>query len=290
MKITQTCIQFPYQSTTTDIHWTVLCLDLESIVLTHMTNQHYHMIKSFQLCGNMMVKNCFSSNNFYEVNYTTHQPKKHGLKCSTTRSLPREFAYPLAKDELWHNKYDFIMIPNQSSTNDFDTIESVHVQTPRDEQLSQSMTDLTLDTQRTDDAVDRFSSLPSVSARTNPNDGIHLFVDSNLNSDDLSTLPTDRSQFSHLPNPILRLRTVIGLTNGKNLLWTHDGNSIVYSANAVVVQMNVDMQRQEFFIGHTDKVSAIALNGNSSLLATIQAGPDGKKQSIEENDRSQIFL
>ena len=54
--------------------------------------------------------------------------------------------------------------------------------------------------------------------------------------------------------------------------------------------MNVDMQRQEFFIGHTDKVSAIALNGNSSLLATIQAGPDGKKQSIEENDRSQIFL
>jgi hypothetical protein len=40
--------------------------------------------------------------------------------------------------------------------------------------------------------------------------------------------------------------------------------------------MHIDTQQQCFFIGHTDKVSAIAFNGNSSLLATTQAGPDGR--------------
>jgi hypothetical protein len=287
-KATQTCIQFPYTSINPDIHWTVLCLDLESILLTYMTNQHYHMIKSFQLCGNMMVKNCFSSQFFYEPSFTNHKAKQSGLKCSNTRLLPRELCYPVGKDESWHNKYDFRMIPNQSSSTDFDTIDNVHSQTPRDlnqtdEQISQSLTDLTLNTQRSDQLIDRFSSLPtmhessltSVSSRTNTNDGIHLFVDPQLIHDDL-TLTTDRSQQSHLPDPILRLRTVIGLTNGTNLLWTQDGNYVLYSSNAIVVQMQIDTQQQWFFIGHTDKVSAIAFNGNSSLLATIQAGPNGK--------------
>ncbi len=271
-KVTQTCIQFPYVSTNPDIHWTVLCLDLESILLTYMTNQHYHMIKSFQLCGNMMVKNCFSSKFFYEPSFSNHKAKQAGLKCSNARSLPRELIYPVGKDESWHDKYDFRMIPNQSSSTDFDTIESVHLQTPResnqtDEPISQSLTDLTLVTQRSD--------LPSVSSRTNANDGIHLFVDPQLIHDEL-TLTTDRSQQSHLPDPILRLRTVIGLTNGTNLLWTQDGNYVLYSSNAIVVQMQIDTQQQWFFIGHSDKVTGIAFNGNSSLLATIQAGPNGK--------------
>ncbi|CAF4437977.1 unnamed protein product, partial [Adineta steineri] len=72
---------------------------------------------------------------------------------------------------------------------------------------------------------------------------------------------------------------VIGLGNSTqnctNLLWTQDGNYILYPSNAIVVQMHVETQQQLFFIGHSDKVSAIAFNGNSSLLATIQAGPDG---------------
>jgi len=253
------------------------------------------MIKSFQLCGNMMVKNCFSSKFFYEPGLNNHKVKQIGLKCTNIRSLPRELSYPINKDESWHNKYDFIMIPNQSSLTDFDQIENIHLQISKelnennnDEQISRSLTDLTLNSQKSDNLVDRFpslptmheSSLPSISSRNHNHDGIHLFVNSQSNYDDHLTLTTDRSQQSHLPDPILRLRTVIGLTNGKNLLWTQDGNYILYSSNAIVIQMNVDTQQQWFFIGHTDKVSAIAFNGNCSLLATIQAGPDGKKFSI----------
>ncbi|CAF4842368.1 unnamed protein product, partial [Rotaria magnacalcarata] len=42
------------------------------------------------------------------------------------------------------------------------------------------------------------------------------------------------------------------------------------------VQMHIETQQQWFFIGHTDKISSIAFNSNSSLLATIQTGLNGK--------------
>jgi hypothetical protein len=158
-KVTQTSIQFPYTTTSTEIHWSILCLDLESILLTHMTNQHYHMIKSFQLCGNMMVKNCFSSQFLYEPGSTNHTAKQIGLKCTGIRSLPRELSYPIIKGESWHDKYDFIMIPNPSSLMDkhpnetFDKVGNVRLQTPRElnqngELTSRSLTDVTHNTNR----------------------------------------------------------------------------------------------------------------------------------------------
>ncbi|CAF3669977.1 unnamed protein product [Rotaria sp. Silwood1] len=320
VKATQTCIQFPYISTNTNIHWTILCFDLESILLTYMTNQHYHMIKSFQLCGNMMVKNCFSSQFFYEPGLSNHKIKQNRSKQSCIRSLPRELSYPVGKDESWHDKYDFIMIPNSSSSlidensdETLNTIGDVRVQTSRelnktDEPISQSLTNSTLNTENTISPRDNqnnwqtnmnstngFPSLPTMHESSLPltsshhnDDGIHLFVNpqtiSSTNSihDDLNfdlALTTDRSQQSHLPDPILRLRTVIGLgnriSNSRNLLWTQDGNYVLYPSNAIVVQMHVETQQQWFFIGHTDKVSAIAFNGNSSLLATTQTGPNG---------------
>ncbi|CAF2694285.1 unnamed protein product [Rotaria sp. Silwood2] len=113
------------------------------------------------------------------------------------------------------------------------------------------------------------SSFPSESS-CNSDDGIHLFVNPNNGL----TLSTDRSQSSHLLDPILRLRTVISLGSFTNLLWTQDGNYILYPSNEIVIQMHIDTQQQLFFIGHTDKGSAIAFNGNSSLLATTQVGPN----------------
>ncbi|CAF3845969.1 unnamed protein product [Rotaria magnacalcarata] len=308
-KVTQTSIQFPYTSPNTTMHWTVLCFDLESILLTYMTNQHYHMIKSFQLCGNMMVKNCFSSKYFYDSGLSNQK-----MKQSSNRALPRELSYPVGKDESWHEKYDFIMIPNSSlsivdeNSNDLSSkIGSVQVHSARDssrtdDTMNQSFTNSIQNTisprdnqnnwQQSITPVDGFPSLPTMpesSTSTNHNnDGIHLFINpqsipsNNSMNDDFNfdlALTTDRSQLSHLPDPILRLRTVIGLGNrissSTSLLWTQDGNYVLYPSNAIVVQMHVETQQQWFFIGHTDKVSAIAFNGNSSLLATTQTGPSG---------------
>lgn len=136
-KVAQTSIQFPYMTTGTDIHWSVLCLDLQTILLTYMTNEHYHMIKSFQLCGNMLVKNCFSSQFLYEPGIDIDTAKRTGLTHAGIRSLPRELSYPIGKGESWHDKYDFIMFPNTSSfigknqNEPFDKVGNVRLPTPR---------------------------------------------------------------------------------------------------------------------------------------------------------------
>lgn len=131
------------------MHWTVICFDLEAILLTYMTNQHYHMIKSFQLCGNMMVKNCFSSKYFYEPGLSNPKLQRNGI-----RAFPRELAYPISKNESWHEKYDFIMVPSSSSSSSLvnesanetsSKIDSVQVQSARessrtDDTLNQSFT------------------------------------------------------------------------------------------------------------------------------------------------------
>ncbi|KAM6407489.1 WD repeat-containing protein 90 [Rhynochetos jubatus] len=78
-----------------------------------------------------------------------------------------------------------------------------------------------------------------------------------------------------LPDPILKLRMVIGFggCSTKWALWTHDNSAVVYPCHAVIVTLQIQTGEQRFFIGHTDKVSALAFNGNSTLLASVQAGP-----------------
>uniref|UniRef100_A0A8B9Q1W1 WD repeat-containing protein 90 n=1 Tax=Apteryx owenii TaxID=8824 RepID=A0A8B9Q1W1_APTOW len=56
-------------------------------------------------------------------------------------------------------------------------------------------------------------------------------------------------------------------------LWTQNNSAVVYPCHAVIVTMQIQTGEQRFFVGHTDKVSALAFNGNSTLLASAQTGP-----------------
>ncbi|KAM8961104.1 WD repeat-containing protein 90 [Pelodytes ibericus] len=79
-----------------------------------------------------------------------------------------------------------------------------------------------------------------------------------------------------LPDPILTLRKIIGFggcTERCQALWTHTGCSVVYPCHAVIVVLKVKTAEQRFFLGHTDKVSALAFNGSCTLLASAQTGP-----------------
>ncbi|XP_054992986.1 WD repeat-containing protein 90 isoform X5 [Sorex araneus] len=78
---------------------------------------------------------------------------------------------------------------------------------------------------------------------------------------------------SFLPDPILRLKGVIGFggPSAKWALWTRDGASVLYPCHAVIVLLHVQTHEQRFFLGHTDEVSALALDGKSRLLASAQA-------------------
>ncbi|XP_069036890.1 WD repeat-containing protein 90 [Lepisosteus oculatus] len=76
------------------------------------------------------------------------------------------------------------------------------------------------------------------------------------------------------PDPILKLNRIIGFggCTTKCALWTKTGEAVVYPCHAVIVSMKIVSGQQRFFIGHTDKVSALAFNGNSTLLASAQTG------------------
>lgn len=79
-------------------------------------------------------------------------------------------------------------------------------------------------------------------------------------------------------------------------LWTRDGAAVVYPCHAIIVVLCVNTREQRLFLGHTDKVgtlaqgwlvlqahtlphpaapqvSALALDGSGSLLASAQARP-----------------
>ncbi|KAM9816951.1 WD repeat-containing protein 90 [Neosynchiropus ocellatus] len=76
------------------------------------------------------------------------------------------------------------------------------------------------------------------------------------------------------PDPILRLSRIIGFGGAttKSVLWTKSGDSVVYPCHAIIVCMQISTKAQQFFIGHTDKVNTMALNGDTTLLASAQTG------------------
>ncbi|XP_051023389.1 WD repeat-containing protein 90 [Acomys russatus] len=78
-----------------------------------------------------------------------------------------------------------------------------------------------------------------------------------------------------LPDPVLKLKGVIGFGGHSTqwALWTKDGMAVVYPCHAVIIILQIDSGQQRFFLGHTDKVSALALDGSDALLASAQVQP-----------------
>ncbi|XP_049624801.1 WD repeat-containing protein 90 [Suncus etruscus] len=78
-----------------------------------------------------------------------------------------------------------------------------------------------------------------------------------------------------LPDPILRLKGIIGFggSSARWALWTRDGTSILYPCHAVIVLLHIRSLEQRFFLGHTDEVSALALDGKNRLLVSAQVRP-----------------
>ncbi|XP_054849422.1 WD repeat-containing protein 90 isoform X2 [Eublepharis macularius] len=77
-----------------------------------------------------------------------------------------------------------------------------------------------------------------------------------------------------LPDPILKLKRIIGFggCSTRWALWAAHGTVVVYPCHALIVAVALDSGTQWFFAGHTDKVAALAFNGNSTLLASAQIG------------------
>nr|XP_006813552.1 PREDICTED: WD repeat-containing protein 90-like [Saccoglossus kowalevskii] len=76
------------------------------------------------------------------------------------------------------------------------------------------------------------------------------------------------------PDPILSLKRIVGFGGStyREALWSKNGTTIVYPCHGVIVAMDAFNGHQRFFIGHTDKVSALTFNGSTTLLASAQTG------------------
>ncbi|XP_055006516.1 WD repeat-containing protein 90 [Boleophthalmus pectinirostris] len=119
----------------------------------------------------------------------------------------------------------------------------------------------------------------------NTGDGVHVFVQSGdslqkreESEADICTnqkLPKELTKLEKLlPDPILQLGRVIGFggATNKHALWTKSCDEVVYPCHAVIVSMNITSKKQRFFIGHTNKVSALDFNASTTLLASGQTG------------------
>ncbi|XP_021530736.2 WD repeat-containing protein 90 isoform X1 [Aotus nancymaae] len=108
--------------------------------------------------------------------------------------------------------------------------------------------------------------------------GTHVLTQELAEVEESAQVPVAREDASSckrfLPDPVLRLKGVIGFGghSTRQAVWTADGAAVVYPCHSVIIVLLVGTREQRFFLGHTDKVSALALDGGSSLLASAQAG------------------
>ncbi|XP_076207547.1 WD repeat-containing protein 90 isoform X3 [Aptenodytes patagonicus] len=147
------------------------------------------------------------------------------------------------------------------------SIPEVHLTTPGPPRAVPAADQELEKNQRPHSAGDAGQS-PSVS-----DGGIHVYA--HQRSERTIRATRSSSEERLLPDPILKLRMIIGFggRSTKRALWTQNSAAVVYPCHAVIVTLQIQTGEQRFFIGHTDKVSALAFNGNSTLLASAQAGP-----------------
>ncbi|XP_054913901.1 WD repeat-containing protein 90 isoform X2 [Poeciliopsis prolifica] len=93
-------------------------------------------------------------------------------------------------------------------------------------------------------------------------------------SESLPVASVKESEQQLLPDPILRLSRIIGFggATAGDALWSQSGEEVVYPCHAIIVSMKILSREQRFFIGHTDKISALTFNGSTTVLASAQRG------------------
>ncbi|OWK55855.1 WD repeat-containing protein 90 [Lonchura striata] len=229
-----------------DVRWTCLVLDLPSILALYLSRRHSHL-RGVKLCCNLLVKNLCTSDLLFEPGVTFTRARLGDLSCRGVAPMPRELAFPVPKGEKWHDLYDYIRFPS-------DGAKLLHYSIQKnfphpvagDQVLEEPSCPLTQPVTLSRAVCD----LSLIQQTSSPKAGL-------------------------VPDPILKLRTIIGFggCSTKWALWTQDSTAVVYPCHAVIVTLLLKTGEQRFFLGHTDKVAALALGGSGTVLASAQAGP-----------------
>ncbi|RMC17874.1 hypothetical protein DUI87_05543 [Hirundo rustica rustica] len=227
-----------------DVRWTCLVLDLPSILALYLSRRYSHL-RGVKLCSNLLVKNLCTSDLLFEPGVTLAEARLGDLCCRGVAPMPRELAFPVPKGKKWHDLYDYIRFPCQGAKLLHNSIQKNFPSPVAGDQVPEEPGCPLATLSRA--VCDRLSLVQQI---TSPKGGL-------------------------VPDPILKLRAIIGFggCSTKWALWTRDSTAVVYPCHAVIVALLLKTGEQRFFLGHTEKVSVLALSGSSSLLASAQAGP-----------------
>uniref|UniRef100_A0A670K2Y4 WD repeat-containing protein 90 n=1 Tax=Podarcis muralis TaxID=64176 RepID=A0A670K2Y4_PODMU len=272
------------------VRWTCLILDLRYILSLYL-NRSYSHLKSVKLCSNLLVKNLFTSDLLFDPGVTSSEAHQSKLATQGISPMPREMTFPVPKGENWHDLYDYVRFPSDGSKMPFDSIQKGTLN-PAGNGSSSSQdkihpTQTILCQMRVDVSKTSTTGVANVlPSRYSPiNSSKHgqwsgmmgVAVQQHLERTTLAN-PVLKDATSHdhylLPDPILKLKRVIGFGGFSTrwALWAANGSVVVYPCHALIIAIALDTGKQRFFAGHTDKVAALAFNGNSTLLASAQIG------------------
>ncbi|XP_010121618.1 PREDICTED: LOW QUALITY PROTEIN: WD repeat-containing protein 90, partial [Chlamydotis macqueenii] len=242
-----------------DVRWTCLALDLRSILSLYLGRRY------------ILVKNLCTSDLVFDPGVTFAEAWQATLACRGVAPMPREMAFPVPKGQKWHDLYDYIRFPSEGSKLPYDSIQKScpsPVAGAPGPLRAEPAADQELERNQRPHSVGDTGQSPAVG-----DGGIHVYAHrrSKQTTRAIHRVLEERL----LPDPILKLRKIIGFGGGstKWALWTPNNTAVVYPCHAVIVTLQLRTGEQRFFVGHTDKVSALAFNGNSTLLASAQAGP-----------------
>nr|XP_031303359.1 WD repeat-containing protein 90 isoform X10 [Camelus dromedarius] len=292
--------------------WTCLQIDLHDILLVYL-NRCYSHLKSIRLCANLLVRNLYTSDLCFDPAVTIAEARRAKLPV-TPVPREMAFPVPKGErwhDHYIHIRFpsdssETFSEPVQKSCSLPEAVLPGHVLQllPRPVAFSKQVQDsVSLKVQKLGPTASRWAPsaprpLPEVNLSCECSEvssvggpsghcqepfpwvdkraaGDSIHISAHKPAVEPAAPEHTASQESFLPDPVLRLKGVIGFGgySTKWALWTRDGAAVVYPCHAVIVILHVDTREQRLFLGHTDKVSALALDGSGSLLASAQARP-----------------
>uniref|UniRef100_A0A8C0G718 WD repeat-containing protein 90 n=1 Tax=Chelonoidis abingdonii TaxID=106734 RepID=A0A8C0G718_CHEAB len=247
-----------------NVRWTCLMLDLHYILSMYL-NRRYSHLKSIKLCSNLLVKNVYTSDLLFEPGVTFSEARQAKMAFHGISPMPREMAFPVPKGENWHDRYDYIRYVYEMLLFKEETWSAFRSSLPSHFR------------EKHETHPEGHSSMWGRGNLVDHWDVICSWCWYSLRLTCFIQAGTFDNIFFFqrlLPDPILKLRTIIGFggCSTKWALWTKNSSAVVYPCHAIIITMQIETGEQRFFIGHTDKVSALAFNGNSTLLASAQMG------------------
>ncbi|KAL7874850.1 hypothetical protein SRHO_G00058200 [Serrasalmus rhombeus] len=274
------------------VRWTCLMMDLRYVLSVYLNKTHSHL-KSIKLCANMAIKNIMTSDLLLDPGLSFSEFRQAGMVLPEgTAPMPREMCFPVPKGSSWHQLYDYIRFPSDGVKLPFDSIQkglnnpkeavvdespfreesrSVNISRPVQDRVSLIQQITTPKPRAKQRSLLLTSSLPELTSshsgdRESPSQRSQAFEEDRVVCDDGEGVHV----FAHYKDDDVSTHS----TNSEEVaaVWANDGEEVVYPCHAIIVSMKISSGQQRFFIGHTDKVSALALNARSSLLASAQMG------------------